>query len=384
MMKVLAGDLSKGLGAVVRLIEPRNVIPILETVLIEPQLDDLTITAHNLDACSTVSIAADAQLSERPFCVPCAQLHGLVKSLPPNDSVTLTAAGERLTVSWRKSHYKLPLLPVETFPPRLVAEGGIPFDLVKPGVERILGQPAPFVARDGRIFLAGVFLHPDGDRLVGVGCDSVRICRATYPMPECDGEWPKNGERLGVLIPPKIAAELVHWGIDVALRIADGIIESRGYGPMNPVIVSKLIDASYLVYERAIPAPQGHGFTCSRKELGDVAARLAAVAPRLKDATPGAGFSWDGGDTVSVVLARSRDTADDVIIPTEIEGSGRFALQLKQLDSVLVALPGDDVHFDKDPTAAVVRITVPGDDGMTCAVGTMIWSDQGAKNAPQE
>jgi DNA polymerase-3 subunit beta len=286
-VKVKAGDLSRALGAVVRLIEPRNVIPILETVLIEPKIDDVAVTAHNLDACSTITIPAEAGLVESPFCVPGAQLHGLLKSLPPGDMVTLTAAEERLTVSWRKSHYKLPLLPVESFPPRLTVEGGVLFDIIKAGVERLFEQPAPFMARDGRIFLAGVFLHPDGDRLVGVGCDGVRIFRATYPMPECQGEWPKNGERPGVLIPLKIAAELVRLDTDIALRIGDGILEARGYGQGEPTIVSKVIDAAYPAYERTIPGASGHGFSCNRKELTDIAARLLAVAPKLKDATPG-------------------------------------------------------------------------------------------------
>jgi DNA polymerase III sliding clamp (beta) subunit (PCNA family) len=57
-MKVQAGDLTKALGAVVWLIESRNVVPVLDCVLIEPHVDTLTVTAHNLDACATVTVPA--------------------------------------------------------------------------------------------------------------------------------------------------------------------------------------------------------------------------------------------------------------------------------------------------------------------------------------
>jgi DNA polymerase III subunit beta len=300
-MKVQAGDLTKALGAVVWLIESRNVVPVLDCVLIEPHVDTLTVTAHNLDACATVTVPAEAELLEKPFAVPGAQLHGIVKSMSPGNAVTLTAAEERLTVSWRKSHYKLSTLPTDTFPPKLAAEGGVSFVLHKDGVARLLGEPAPFVAHDNRYYLAGIFMHPDRDQLVGVATDGRRIYRATHPTPELNGEWQNNGERAGIIIPPKIAAELVHWGIDIELRIADGIIEAKGFGAMNPTIVSKTIDATYPPYDRIIPSPGGHGFSCLRTELANVVARLSAVAPRIKDMTPGAGFVWDGGDTVSVV-----------------------------------------------------------------------------------
>jgi DNA polymerase-3 subunit beta len=368
-MKVQAGDLSKALGAVVRLIEPRNVIPVLDCVLLECADGMLTVTSHNLDAHATVVIPLDADLLEKPIAVPGAQLAGLLKDLPPDNEVTLTAAGERLTVSWRKSHYRLSVLPVDTFPPRFAVEGGISFRLDKAGVARLFGEPAPFVAHDKRIYLTGVFLHPDGDKLVGVGCDGVRIYRASHGLPACEGSWPKNGERIGVIVPPKIATEFVRQESDIMFRISDAIIEAQGD---RATITSKVIDAAYPAYEKIVPEPADYGFTCNRKELIEVAARLTAVAPPLKDVTPGAGFLWD--DTVSVVLSRSPDAADDVITPTEIQGTGRFALQLTHLNSVITALSGEAIHFDIDPGSSVVRITVPGDEGVTCAVARLVWS----------
>ena len=50
-----------------------------------------------------------------------------------------------------------------------------------------------------------------------------------------------------------------------------------------------------------------------------------------------------------------------LIVPTAMEGEGGFELQLPYPSSFIVALPGDETHFDIAETGAKVLITVPGD-----------------------
>ena len=56
-----------------------------------------------------------------------------------------------------------------------------------------------------------------------------------------------------------------------------------------------------------------------------------------------------------------------LIVPTAMEDEGEFGLQLPYPASFIVALPGDEIHFDIAETGATVRITVPGDEGVVCA-----------------
>jgi DNA polymerase III sliding clamp (beta) subunit (PCNA family) len=126
-----AADLAKTLGGVIRLIETRNVNPILDCVLLEPTDDTLSATAHNLDACATVEcpLASTDVLAPAAIAVSGARLHGLVKSLPAASSVELRVSDGRLTVASGRSRYKLDLLPADAFPPRLKADGGVSFEL---------------------------------------------------------------------------------------------------------------------------------------------------------------------------------------------------------------------------------------------------------------
>ena len=56
-----------------------------------------------------------------------------------------------------------------------------------------------------------------------------------------------------------------------------------------------------------------------------------------------------------------------LIVPAAMEGEGEFGPQLPCPARSIVALPGDEIHFDIAETGATVRITVPGDEGVVCA-----------------
>jgi DNA polymerase-3 subunit beta len=297
-----AGDLAKALGGVVRLIESRNINPVLDCVLIEPTDDTLSVTAHNLDACATVEcpLASTDVLAPTPIAVKGSRLHALAKSLPAASSVELQIGEERLTVASGKSRYKLDLVLADTFPPRLKAADGVWFELESKTAARLLELPEPFAARDKRYYLEGVFLHADGEELVAVATDGHRACRVWAPLPPCGGTWPRNGERLGGIIPLKVAAEIVRLESAIQLRLTDALIEAR---TPTTTLVSKLIDATYVAYDRIFPDPGASHFTCDRKALSEIVGRLGALNPQDK-LTPVIGFRWhEGAETVCVTPA---------------------------------------------------------------------------------
>jgi hypothetical protein len=49
-----------------------------------------------------------------------------------------------------------------------------------------------------------------------------------------------------------------------------------------------------------------------------------------------------------------------LIVPTAMEGEGESGPQLPYPASFIVAVPGDEIHFDIAETGATAGITVPG------------------------
>jgi DNA polymerase-3 subunit beta len=392
---VKVGDLAKALDTTVRLIESRNIIPILEHVLLVPGLSDLTVMSHNLDqSCLVACPASGSMVEAMSVTLPGVRLHGLLKAMPAEAEITLTTQDNIVVIARGKSRYKVETLPTESFPAPLVPDGGIRFCLDKAAVEHLFGLPAFAVSRDGtRPYLSGIFLHAVGDHLVTVSTDGHRLCRVRVPLPECEGDWPMNGKtpdservnqagervttpgnpgRPGVIIPPRMSAEIIKFGGDVTLQIDDRIIQAS---TPTTTLASKLIDGTFSPYDRLIPEHSGNGFTADRQAMAEIGTRLDAVAPIIKDIAPMAGFIWNGeDDTVTATLPRTPDAAEDFLIATAKQGAGRFGIQLRYLKDLIQVLPGERIIFDCGGDSTPIRITVAGDDDLIMIQMQMAWS----------
>jgi DNA polymerase-3 subunit beta len=416
---VKVGDIVKALDTAVRLIENRNIIPILEHVLLSPGLNDLTVTSHNLDqSCQVKCPASGSMVEAMAVTVPGQRLRALLKAMPKEAEVTLTSSDNMVVITRAKSRYKVETLPVGDFPAPLAPEGGVRFHLDKAAVERLFGLPAFAVARDSaRPYLSGIFLHAVENHLVAVSTDGHRLIRVQVPLPECEGDWPMNGKRPdtkrptyvdeqgkplegsnlsgvyratgetvtipgdpgrpGVIIPPRMSAEIIKFGDDVTLQIDDRIIQAS---TPATTLASKLIDGTYLPYERVIPEHSGNGFTADRQAMAEIGTRLDAVAPVIKDVPPMAGFIWNGeDDTVTATLPRTPDTAEDFFFAQEKHGAGRFGMQLRYLKDLVQILPGERIIFDCRANAPAIRVTVDGDDDIIMVQMTLTWSQPRAE-----
>jgi DNA polymerase III sliding clamp (beta) subunit (PCNA family) len=144
----------------------------------------------------------------------------------------------------------------------------------------------------------------------------------------------------------------------VSLRLTDALIEAR---TPTTTLVSKLIDATYVAYDRVFPDPGAAHFTCDRKALSEIVSRLGALNPQ-GNLTPVIGFRWaDGDESVCVTLPRSPDTAEDYLAATDVVGSGACNFKVDYMEAVARTLPSERLHIDIG-SGAVARVTAPGQD----------------------
>jgi DNA polymerase-3 subunit beta len=368
-MKVEVANLRQALGAIIKTIEARNTVPILEHVLIEPIEGGIAITAHALDRCATAQcLAVEPEMIFQATTVPGNQLYDLSRALP-DDVVELVPGDGQLTVKCGRSRYRLQTLPGGDFPARLRTGDTSGFTLSADDITRVFRWPAFAVSRDEtRYYLEGVFLHQLDERLAAVATDGHRLVRTLGPLPE---GWTING-RFGAIVPRHFTEQVVKLAAGVTIKLSAEIIEASADGT---TIVSKLIDGSYPDYARLIPKRSATAFECDRKEFAAVAVRLKAMAERAKrkdkDASPAAGISWNDS-AVHLTLARQPDTAEDTIDAT-VSGTGRLALKLEYLIELLEALPGERIRFDQADPSAPITVTVPENADLLALQMPMRW-----------
>jgi DNA polymerase-3 subunit beta len=355
-MKIEVANLKQALGAIIKTIELRNTVPILEHVLIEPTEGGIAITAHALDRCATAQcLAVEGEMIFQATTVPGNQLYDLSRALP-DDVVELVPGDGQLTVKCGGSRYRLQTLPAGDFPARLSAGDASAFTLSAEDVTRTFKWPAFAVSRDEtRYYLEGIFLHQLDECLAAVGTDGHRLVRTLGPLPQ---GWTISGGS-GAIIPRHFAEQVVKLGAGVTIKLSAEIIEAIAG---DTTIVSKLIDGNYPDYARLVPKRSANVFECDRKEFWAVASRLKAVAERVKSkdrdvSSPAAGITWKDG-AVQLMLARQLGAAEDTIDAT-VSGTGRVAVKLEYLIQLLEALPGESIRFDQAEASAPIIVTVP-------------------------
>ncbi|MCW0235250.1 MAG: DNA polymerase III subunit beta [Ferrovibrio sp.] len=232
---VQRADLARVLGAVTRVVERRNTIPILSNVLLDASADTLTVRATDLD----IEIAATLPASitkHGSITVDAGKLGDFVKRAA-GETIDIALADDTLSLKAGRNRAKLPTLPADDYPTLNVGEFTTEFDL---DLAEFVA-PIAYAQSDEatRYYLCGTFLHSTADGLTAVATTGHVLARRTGADV---GEVPAS------IIPKKAIAVLPKGPATVSLssskiRVATG----------DTVLTSKLIDGTFPDYGRVIP-----------------------------------------------------------------------------------------------------------------------------------
>src|SRR3546814_1026550 len=114
---VCSSDLLKPLAHVQSVVERRNTIPILASVLVRAADGTLSLTATDRDLDVVESVACSVEQAGQTT-VPAHTLYEIVRKLPDGAEVQLASVGDsgRMSIRAGRSNFSLPTLPVEEFP----------------------------------------------------------------------------------------------------------------------------------------------------------------------------------------------------------------------------------------------------------------------------
>ncbi len=242
-------QLSAPIQMVSNAVDKRQLLPILSSLLVRFQNNQLQLTATDLEIEFTAFIPFEGTAPEAPFTIPAKKFLDVLRTLDDEDVLNLKIFETNLQVICGSSQFKFPFLSPTTFPliqtPSWTQEIVIP----KQSLLRLLESTAFAVSQqDIRIFLNGLLFECDELGLTTVGADGHRMAISKYQQPlTCAKErfiFPRKGvtELLRFLnsVPDETVKLYLHPNL---FRI-----ETTAY-----VFTSKLIDAQYLPYQQAIP-----------------------------------------------------------------------------------------------------------------------------------
>lgn len=259
-LKTSRTELARVVGAVGKVIEARNTIPILSNILLDAEGDRLRITGTDLDIQATAS--ADAEITAPGKVTVSAKLLGEIVRKAGADDISLDLKDGRLTVKSGRSRFVLETLPASDYPDLSVGSYKADF-VIDLGA---LFAPVSFAisTEETRFYLNGIFLHVVDGVGVAVATDGHRLARNRGP------ELPVFA---GIIVPRKTVSLLPKGTAKVSVSETKICIETT-----DLLIVSKLIDGTFPDYERVIPRENDKVITVNRDEMMKAAERVVTVS----------------------------------------------------------------------------------------------------------
>ena len=272
--KVLAA-----LQAVSGIVERRHTLPILANVLIRKTGSQLEFTTSDLEIQVRTSADLGGDAGNFSTTVGARKLIDILRSMPTDQVVSLSAAQSKLTLQGGKSRFTLQTLPSEDFPlVQEAADFGPVFSVPQKTLKALIDQVHFAMAvHDIRYYLNGILFVAEGKSLILVATDGHRLALAQATL---EAEIPKQE----VILPRKTVLELQRLLRDDAKDDADnGAIEMRFAGNQAKFsfsgmeFVTKLVEGKFPDYNRVVPKGHKNSVTLGRAPLLSCLQRAAIL-----------------------------------------------------------------------------------------------------------
>jgi DNA polymerase III subunit beta len=263
VLKAAQEKLLSALQSVAGIVERRHTLPILANVLMRKNGPEIEFTTSDLEIQVRTKADLGGDAGAFSTTVGARKLIDILRMLPADQSVTLSAAQNKLTLQGGKSRFTLQTLPSEDFP--LVNEAvdfGPMFAVPQKTLRGLVDQVHFAMAvHDIRYYLNGILFIAEGRTLTLVATDGHRLALAQSTL---DNDVPKQE----VILPRKTVLELQRL-----LKDEDTPIEMRfannqaKFAFSGMEFVTKLVEGKFPDYNRVIPKGHKNHVTLGRAPL---------------------------------------------------------------------------------------------------------------------
>jgi DNA polymerase III subunit beta len=366
-MIVLKAAQEKILGAlqsVSGIVERRHTLPILANVLLRKTGKRVEFTTSDLEI--QVRTAEELGGDDANFntTVGARKLIDILRSLPADQLVSLSAAQNKLTLQAGKSRFTLQTLPAEDFPlVNEAADFGPAFSVPQKVLRDLVNQVHFAMAvHDIRYYLNGILFIAEGQQLTLVATDGHRLALAQAQL---DSAVPKQE----VILPRKTVLELQRL-----LRDEDTPIEMQfagnqaKFGFSGMEFVTKLVEGKFPDYNRVIPKNHKNAVVMGRAPL---LASLQRAAILTSEKFKGVRINIEPG---SLRIASSNAEQEEAKEELEIDYNGdaiEIGFNVTYLMDALANMGSEMIKLELQDTAASALFTVPDQPGFKYVVMPM-------------
>jgi DNA polymerase III subunit beta len=364
VLKAPQQKLLEALQSVAGIVERRHTLPILANVLLRKTGEDIEFTTSDLEIQVRTQATLGGDAGNLSTTVGARKLIDILRSLPNDQLVTLTAAANKLTLTGGKSRFTLQTLPADDFP--LVNEAvdfGPAFSVPQKTLKTLINQVHFAMAvHDIRYYLNGILFVAEGRQLTLVATDGHRLGLAQSTL---ETDIPKQE----VILPRKTVLELQRL-----LKDEDTPIEMRFAGNQarfnfsGMEFVTKLVEGKFPDYNRVIPKNHKNSVILGRATL---LASLQRAAILTSEKFKGVRVNIEPG---TLRIASSNAEQEEAKEEIEIDYGGdtiEVGFNVTYLMDALSNISQDMVKIELQDGNASALITVPEQTGFKYVVMPM-------------
>jgi len=377
VLKATQDKVLSALQAVAGIVERRHTLPILANVLIRKTGGSLELTTSDLEiqVRTTAELGGDA--GDFSTTVGARKLIDILRSMPTDQTVSLTANASKLTLQGGKSRFTLQTLPADDFPlVQEAADFGPVFSVPQKTLKMLINQVHFSMAvHDIRYYLNGILFVAEGKNLTLVATDGHRLALAQATL---ETDIPKQE----VILPRKTVLELMRLLKDGK---ADGKADDKNAEDNQPIemrfagnqakfsfsgmeFVTKLVEGKFPDYNRVIPKSHKFNVTLGRTTLLSSLQRAAILTSEKFKAVR---LRFEPG---LLSIASSNAEQEEAKEEIEIDYAGdviETGFNVTYLMDALQNMSQDMVSIDLNDSAASALITIPEQSGFKYVVMPM-------------
>ena len=364
VLKAPQQKLLEALQSVAGIVERRHTLPILANVLMKKTGAEIEFTTSDLEIQVRTSATLGGDEGNFSTTVGARKLIDILRSLPGDQVVTLSAAQSKLTLTGGKSRFTLQTLPSDDFPlVNEAADFGPVFSVPQKTLKTLINQVHFAMAvHDIRYYLNGILFVAEGRQLTLVATDGHRLGLAQAQL---ENDIPKQE----VILPRKTVLELQRL-----LKDEDTPIEMRFAGNQARFnfsgleFVTKLVEGKFPDYNRVIPKNHKNSVILGRAAL---LASLQRAAILTSEKFKGVRVNIEPG---LLRIASSNAEQEEAKEELEIDYGGdeiEVGFNVTYLMDALSNISQDMVKIELQDGNASALITVPEQTGFKYVVMPM-------------
>lgn len=370
VLKAPQEKLLTALQAVAGIVERRHTLPILANVLLRKTGETIEFTTSDLEIQVRTSAELGGDAGSLSTTVGARKLIDILRTLPGDQVVSLSASGAKLTLQGGKSRFTLQTLPAEDFP--LVNEAvdfGPVFSVPQKTLKGLIDQVHFAMAvHDIRYYLNGILFVAEGKTLTLVATDGSRLALAQAQL---EADIPKQE----VILPRKTVLELMRLLKDGGKDgSGEDVIEMRFAGNQAKFsfsgmeFVTKLVEGKYPDYNRVIPKNHKNIITLGRATLLSSLQRAAILT---SEKFKGVRLNIEPG---ALRIASSNAEQEEAKEEIEIDYDGpsiEVGFNVTYLMDALSNMGQEMVRLEMHDGSSAALITVPEQEGFKYVVMPM-------------